>query len=116
MATTHPTPETMGHATDAGSHNRLYVAVAIFLAILTALEVATYWAPKDLQHTWYFAAGLCLMMTIKFVTVTLFFMHLKFDKRLLTIAFYSALVLALSVYIAVLAAFRFWPTTDHMIT
>lgn len=118
MATAHGTTDVVvhgAHDADAGGHNKLYVLVALFLAVLTALEVATYWMPKDLQHTPLFAVGLCAMMIVKFVTVTMFFMHLKFDKRLLTVAFYSALVLAVGVYIAVLTAFRFWTPATHMV-
>jgi caa(3)-type oxidase subunit IV len=118
MATTHGRTDVLvhdDHDPDA-SRAREYVAVAAFLAVLTALEVATYLSPKDLQHTWYFAVGLCVLMSIKFVTVTLFFMHLKFDKRFLTVVFYSALVLAVLVYLAVLTAFRFWWPAAHMVS
>jgi caa(3)-type oxidase subunit IV len=103
-----------GHDPDV-NRNRTYVLVAFVLAVMTAVEVATYWMPKDFQHTAIFAIALCALMTVKFVTVTLFFMHLKFDKRLLTVAFYSALVLAVLVYITVLAAFRFWWPASHMV-
>jgi caa(3)-type oxidase subunit IV len=119
MATTHGTTDVVvhgAHDADAGSHTKLYVGIALFLAVLTGLEVATYWMPKDIQHSPLFAVGLCAMMIVKFVTVTMFFMHLKFDKRLLTVAFYSALALAVCVYIAVLTAFRFWLPASHMVS
>jgi caa(3)-type oxidase subunit IV len=106
-------------APDAHDHdvdrNKLYVLVAVILAAMTALEVATYWMPKDIQHSPFFAVALCGLMAVKFVTVTLFFMHLKFDKRLLTIAFYSALTLAVVVYLVVLTAFRFWWPANQMV-
>jgi hypothetical protein len=35
-------------------------------------------------------------------------MHLKFDNRLLTYAFYSGMVLAIGVYLGVLTTFRIW--------
>ena len=117
MATTHGTTDLLVHdAHDPDvNRNREYVVIAAFLAILTALEVSTYLMPKDIQHSPFFALGLCILMAIKFVTVTLFFMHLKFDKRFLTVVFYSALGLAVAVYIAVLSAFRFWLPADHMV-
>ena len=117
MATTHGGTDVLVHDDhDPDVHRtREYVFVAIFLGVLTAIEVATYLLDKDLQHTWYFAAGLCVLMVIKFVTVTLFFMHLKFDKRFLTVAFYSALVLAVLVYLAIMTAFRLWWPANHMI-
>jgi cytochrome c oxidase subunit 4 len=94
---------------------RTYIMVAVFLAVLTALEVSTYLLDKDLQHTWYFAVGLCVLMAIKFGFVTAFFMHLKFDKRVLTVVFYSGLILAVLVYLAVLGTFRFFSPASHMI-
>jgi caa(3)-type oxidase subunit IV len=117
MATAHGTTDMIVHDADDPdvNRNRQYVLVAAILAALTALEVATYLMPKDLQHTAVFAVALCVLMTIKFVTVTLFFMHLKFDKRFLTVAFYSALALAVAVYLAVLATFRFFWPADQMI-
>lgn len=118
MATTHGPADVAVH----GAHDpdvdrtRQYVLVALFLAVLTALEVSTYLMPKDTQHTAAFAVALCALMVVKFVTVTLFFMHLKFDRRFLTVAFYSALALAVLVYLTVLTAFRFWWPADHMIS
>jgi cytochrome c oxidase subunit 4 len=47
-------------------------------------------------------------MAVKFFTILYIFMHLKFDKPILTRIFYSGLLLALFVYIAMLATFRFW--------
>jgi cytochrome c oxidase subunit 4 len=117
MATTHGTTEVVHDDVDHDAHrNGQYVMVAIGLAILTAVEVATYLLPKDLQHQWYFAAALCVLMAVKFVVVTAFFMHLKFDKRFLTVVFYAGLVLAVLVYLAVLTMFRFWTPATHMIT
>ena len=103
-----------GHDPDV-DRTKQYIIVAAALALMTALEVSTYWFPKD------FPVGpttglLVVLMIIKFVTVTAFFMHLKFDKRILTVVFYAGLALALLVYLAVLTVFRFWgPVADHMV-
>jgi len=103
-----------GHDPDV-DRTKQYVLVAAVLAVMTAVEVSTYWFPKE------FPVGvstglLVFLMIVKFVMVTAFFMHLKFDKRLLAVVFYSGLVLALVVYIAVLTAFRFWgPVENHMV-
>jgi cytochrome c oxidase subunit IV len=40
--------------------------------------------------------------------VAAYFMHLKWDKKLLTGIFYAGLVLAVAVYVAVLFAFEFF--------
>jgi cytochrome c oxidase subunit 4 len=47
-------------------------------------------------------------MAVKFFTILYIFMHLKFDKPILTRIFYTGLVLAMLVYIAMLTTFRFW--------
>jgi cytochrome c oxidase subunit 4 len=82
-----------------------YVLVAIFLAGVTALEVATYAAPGFIvwdRASSRLVAFLMLLMAIKFWTVAYFFMHLRFDKKLLSRAFYSGVLLAVAVYVAVM--------------
>jgi cytochrome c oxidase subunit 4 len=103
-----------GHDPDV-DRTKQYIVVAVVLAALTALEVSTYWWPKDFPVS--LSTGmLVFLMIVKFGTVTAFFMHLKFDKRILTIVFYSGLFLALGVYLAVLTAFRFWgPPDNHVV-
>jgi cytochrome c oxidase subunit 4 len=81
-----------------------YVKVAIFLAVLTALEVSTYY----FDFGPFFIPVLLILMVIKFVTVVSYFMHLKFDKRLYSFMFYAGLGLALMVYIGTLATFQFF--------
>ena len=93
----------------AGTHDHpsdlKYVKIAIILAVLTAAEVLTY--------TFDITGGLLVailipMMIVKFAIVAGYFMHLKFDKPILTRIFYSGLVLAMLVYLAMLTTFRFW--------
>ena len=74
------------------------------LAGLTALETSTYWV----DFGPLFMPALLIMMTIKFFMVVLLFMHLKFDNRLFGVLFYAGLFLAVFVYIAALATFRFF--------
>ncbi len=87
------------HPTDA-----TYWKVGIFLAVLTALEVSTYWWPEGPATS----TALIIMMIIKFVTVAMYFMHLKFDAKVLRYAFFGGLVLAVGVYLAALSSFLFW--------
>jgi cytochrome c oxidase subunit 4 len=83
-----------------------YVLVALFLAVLTGIEIATYAAPGFPAWSWGDKAGLItvllILMAVKFWTVAYFFMHLRFDKKLLSRAFYSGVLLAVAVYIAVM--------------
>jgi cytochrome c oxidase subunit IV len=88
-----------GHFSD-----KQYVLVAIFLAVLTAIEVSTYYV----DFGPLFMPTLFILMIIKFLVVVSFFMHLKFDNKLFSWMFYSGLVLAIGVYVAALATFQFF--------
>lgn len=91
------------------SRDKVYVLTAIFLAILTVIEVFTYTAPDfPLWAEELLIPVLMILMAVKLFTILYIFMHLKFDKPILTRIFYSGLLLAMFVYIVMLAAFRFW--------
>jgi len=94
-----------------------YVLVALALAAITGLEIATYAAPGFPLWNWGARAGLVsfllLLMAIKFWTVAYFFMHLKFDKPILTRLFYSGVVLAIGVYVAVMAMLHGFRAGQH---
>jgi cytochrome c oxidase subunit 4 len=91
------------------SRDKVYVLTAIFLAVLTVIEVFTYTAPDfPLWAEELLIPVLMILMAVKLFTILYIFMHLKFDKPILTRIFYSGLVLAMFVYIVMLATFRFW--------
>ena len=81
----------------------LYIKVAIGLAVLTAMEVAWPYIVDDGPILLW---PLLVVMAIKFVIIAAFFMHLRFDSKILSRVFYSGLVLAVGVYIAALLTFR----------
>ena len=93
------------------SRDKVYVLTAIFLAVVTLVEVATYAFPDF--PAWsgdLVVAVLMILMSVKFFTICYIFMHLKFDKPILTRIFYAGLILAVGVYIAMMCTFRiFWP-------
>jgi cytochrome c oxidase subunit 4 len=91
---------------DHGLTDLGYVKVAIALAIITAIEVALSYMVDDLGAL--FLPLLLMLMVIKFFSVVLYFMHLKFDNRLFGIMFYLGLGLAIGVYGVTLFAFRFF--------
>lgn len=106
-ATTSETDSAHDHdsAHGHGWTDRQYVLLAIFLAVVTALEVYASYAD------WlgaFFIPSLLIMMVIKFAAVVLFFMHLRFDNKLFSILFYTGIGLALLVYVGTLLTFQFF--------
>ena len=81
-----------------------YIIVAAVLAAVTGLEVAISYI--DIGPL--FLPTLLVLMAIKFLTVVRLFMHLKFDSKIFSWMFFSGLLLALGVYVAMLAAFHFF--------
>lgn len=114
------TPSTGSHAdspthspagtihTDGGTHQGAsdftYVKIALALVVLTAAEVAVSYADIGKAQV----PLLLVMMFIKFFTVVLYFMHLKYDNVLFKRLFYSGLFLALGVYLAALLTFNYF--------
>ncbi len=96
--------------TEHGAHDhpgeRTYVGIALILAVLTAAEVATYYFEDQLGGL--LVPSLIIMMIVKFFLVVAWFMHLRFDSNLFTRMFVSGLFLAIGVYMAALAMFRFF--------
>jgi cytochrome c oxidase subunit 4 len=89
----------------------LFIKIAVILAVITGVEVAwSYlpWSDWGEGGAIVFAelGGLLIMMAVKFYIVAAFFMHLKFDSKILTRVFYAGLALAIAVYLAVLATFE----------
>ena len=92
------------HDESHGASDKQYVVIALILAALTAIEVSTYYV----DFGPLFMPTLFVLMTVKFVIVVSYFMHLKFDNRLFSFLFYTGLGLALFCYIAALATFKFF--------
>ncbi len=93
-------------ATDHGEHEhpseKKYIQVAIFLTIVTIIEVAIYYV--DWMHDSGVLVPLLFVLSIfKFVTVVGYFMHLKFDAPLFKYIFIAALVGSLAVIGALIA-------------
>ena len=95
----HPTEDQ--EAVEHGAHptEALYVKVALILAVVTAIEVGLYYTKFSPSITNF---TLIALAAVKFVMVAAYFMHLKFDNKLLRRLFISGFVLAASVYVAYL--------------
>lgn len=82
-----------------------YVQIAIFLAVLTAIEVALFYVDEAVDMRGWDAPLLIVLSAIKFIVVVGWFMHLRFEDSFLPRFFSIGFVLAMALYGVVLAAF-----------
>ncbi len=68
-----------------------YMAIFWWLLALTIIEIG--WALLPHHSKFALASGLVVAAVIKAVLVALYFMHLKFERKLLGILFASTLIL-----------------------
>ncbi len=81
---------------------RVYVIIAVILAVITAAELAIY----NIEELGSFLApALLVLSAAKFLTVIGFYMHLRFDNRLFTFVFGFGLLVAFSIVSALLLLF-----------
>ncbi|MGZ8755866.1 MAG: cytochrome C oxidase subunit IV family protein [Acidimicrobiia bacterium] len=90
----HPTP-------------RQYVQIAVLLAVLTGIEVGLYYTAPTLGKL--VTPALLILAATKFGLVVGYYMHLKYEKRLLTGFFGAGFVLAGVIYAVVLVSFLILP-------
>lgn len=96
--------ESHGDSHEHGMSDAGYIKIAIILALITALEVSTYY----IDFGPLFLPSLIIMMVAKFVMVVSYFMHLKFDSKIFGFLFYTGLGLGIFVYVFTLATFKFF--------
>jgi cytochrome c oxidase subunit 4 len=87
---------------DHGGHpsEAKYIKIALILAAITAVEVGLFY--KSVQSEAANNAVLLMLAAVKFAIVAAYFMHLKFDSKILRRLFITGLVLASFCYIAYL--------------
>ncbi len=95
--------------TDAGHHHptpKQYVRIALILAVLTAAEVALFYLEEGVDEITQSITvpALLLLSALKFYLVVAMFMHLRYEKRLLSRFFTTGGILAGALYLVVLAA------------
>ena len=83
-----------------------YILIAAILAVITALEVSTYYLDFFKSNFVALLIALIPMMIVKFGMVAAFFMHLRFDNKLFRNIFLTGIILATSVYMIVLFTFH----------
>lgn len=98
----------MAHDEHAAPHPspKQYVQIAIFLAVLTAIEVALFYVEEGVEAvtTRVTAPALIILAFIKFVIVVGWYMHLRFEKSLVSKFFTVGAAAALVLYGALLIA------------
>ena len=82
------------HPTDAQ-----YIKIALILAVITGCEVGVYYLKNNMGDG--FAPFLLTLAAVKFFLVGAFFMHLRFDNRVLRRLFSTGIALAVVVYVIV---------------
>ena len=76
-----------------------FINIAFFLAVLTGIELLIIYVPFPSWIIWTVLIGLSL---VKFVCVILWFMHLIYDHRFLTLLFMAGLLISTLTYVAML--------------
>jgi caa(3)-type oxidase subunit IV len=79
-----------------------YWLIALVLGIITMLEVAVFYVP--LLHA-VIVPVLLVLSAAKFALVAMFFMHLKFDKPILTTLFAGGIIVATAIILAMMLLF-----------
>ncbi len=82
----------------------MYWKIAVVLAGLTAVEVAMYYINRSLHLAVVNTLALLVLAALKFVIVIGFYMHLRYEKAMLSRFFTAGFVLAASLYTIVLTA------------
>ena len=103
--TTEETPERRPHP-EGGEHgmhptDATYIKVALILGAVTGIEIALSYLKIGLLTN----PALLVLAIVKFAIVAMFFMHLRFDNRMLRRLFVGGIILAGFVYLAVLLMF-----------
>ena len=86
-----------------GPSDAQYIKVAVFLAVVTAIEVGLYYTDFGVGLT---NTALLVLALLKFVTVVAYFMHLKFENPILRRVFTAGFLLAMFCYFPVLLMFH----------
>jgi cytochrome c oxidase subunit 4 len=81
-----------------------YWKVAVILALITGVEVWIYYIPSFVASR-AFVPVLLVMSAIKFATVVMFYMHLRYDHKLFRALFTGPLLIAIVTIVGLLFLF-----------
>jgi cytochrome c oxidase subunit 4 len=82
----------------------VYWKVAVILTLITAAEVWIYYIPSFVASR-AFVPVLLVLSAVKFATVVLFYMHLRYDHRLFRAFFTGPLIIAMVTIVGLLMLF-----------
>lgn len=105
---TEPNAAEHAHAETAHASRGTYWMVALVLGIVTLLEVAVFYIP--VLHA-VIVPILLVLSALKFVLVAAFFMHLKYDRPVLTLVFACGITVAVFIILALYVLFHVLPST-----
>jgi cytochrome c oxidase subunit 4 len=94
-----PVREPARHETAAHASVSTYVRVAVILSLITAMEFSAIYIR---QLTPILIPLLLIMSAGKFALVVLFFMHLRYDSRALSLIFTGSLTIAAVIALALM--------------
>lgn len=77
-----------------------YTIIGVLLGALTVVEV--WFFTIDDSFGALFVPVMLLLALVKFIIVVAFYMHLRFDKNLLTLVFASGFIIAVSIFVIML--------------
>ena len=91
-----------GHQEHSHPGAKEYLAIAVVLTVITAVEVAIFYVP---QMKPVLVPSLLTLSALKFALVAMFYMHLKFDHRLFSWLFVVPMAIAAAVIVALMKLF-----------
>ncbi|MCC6175103.1 MAG: cytochrome C oxidase subunit IV family protein [Chloroflexi bacterium] len=77
----------------------VYIKIAFILAVITAVEVLTFYMPEFQP---ILVEILLVLSAAKFLLVAMFFMHLKFDHTSFAVYFGGGILLAMCIFLGVM--------------
>jgi cytochrome c oxidase subunit 4 len=99
----------VGHEQPHGPSVGIYLIVALFLVVLTAMEITVFYVPA-LKAV--IVPVLLILAAAKFALIAMFFMHLKYDNWMLSGVFIFPLMIATVLLVSLLMLFTY--LSHHM--
>jgi cytochrome c oxidase subunit 4 len=84
------------HDAHPGGHHptaKTYVIIGVILTLITAVEVSAYYI-EPWESSPVYVPSMLFLSAVKFVTVVMFYMHLKYDHKLFRALFSGPFVIA----------------------